>query len=144
MTEMPRKRSKKFSIRKYLRAEYGDQIRHAQAERIELERLKLEFDRRAEAASDRIDRSLNMIGSSIVTLQSGILDQNDYVFSLFDVIGEAIERVERGKTGQEKMDELVGVAEKAKKDIDRHLAKRLTELFTSKGHEAMYGTGKRT
>jgi hypothetical protein len=143
MTEMPRKRSKKFSIRKYLRTEYRDQIRHTQAERIELERLKLDFDRRAEAASDQIDRSLNMIGSSIVTLQSAILDQNDYVFSLLDVIGEAIERGDR-KTGQEKMDELVGVAEKAKKDIDRHLAKRLTDLFTSKGHEAMYGTGKKT
>lgn len=69
-----------------------------------------------------------------------------HILALLTLMAAAFEAQhgELTKTQQEKMVELQGIAEKSKEDIDRHLAKRLTQLFTSEGHEAMYGTGKQT
>ena len=69
-----------------------------------------------------------------------------HVLALLTLMAAAFEAQhgEVTKTQRERIAELAENAEKAKQDFDRHLAKRMAQLFTSEGHEAMYGAGKQT
>jgi hypothetical protein len=103
-------------------------------------------DQRALEARDPAQRNLNTAISWICSTQNLSATYYMHILALLTLMAAAFEAQhgELTKTQQEKMVELQGIAEKSKEDIDRHLAKRLTQLFTSEGHEAMYGTGKQT
>jgi hypothetical protein len=146
MTETPRDQSNKFNLLEYFENFFNEQKLQAET-RYETHRKMIEeYDRRALETRSPIERMFNMMASSMISAEDVATSQYLNILSLLDVLAAAIELepTELTQQQQERMVELRENAEKAKEDIDKHLAKRLTELFTSEGHEAMYGTGKQT
>jgi len=146
MTEIPKDQGKKFSIGEYLKSTCESENLRIQNENRKADELIQQYDRQAKEASNPIDRRLSYLASMIVRVHDAELTRHGYTLLLLNMIGQAIgaQQGDLTQTQQEKMVELRGIAEKAKEDFDKHLAKRMAQLFTSEGHEAMYGTGKQT
>jgi hypothetical protein len=146
MTETPKDQGKKFSIREYLQSTFESENLSIQNANREFDEAIQRYERQAKEASNPIDRRLNWLASLIYRVHDAELTRHIYTLALLNIVGQAIE-AQKGDLTQTQQEKMVGLrenAEKAKEDIDRHLAKRLTELCASKGHEAMYGTGKQT
>ena len=145
MTEKSNEPSSKFSIREYFENLFNDQRLQAEAQYERNRKSMEEYDQVASDAKNPVKANMYRMASWIVSTQDASTSYYVTILSLLNIIATAIEfqPAELTQTQQERMTELEQKAREVKGDIDKHLAKRLSELLTSEGHEAMYGTGKR-
>lgn len=146
MTEIPSDLSNPSNLREYLERVWNDATTKTEANRREITGLMERSDQRALEARDPAQRTLNTTISWICSVQNVTTSYYIHTLALLNLVAAAFEAQhgELTKTQQERIAALAENAEKAKQDFDKHLAKRMAQLFTSEGHEAMYGAGKQT
>jgi meiotically up-regulated gene 157 (Mug157) protein len=146
MTETPRDQSNKFNILEYFENIFNEQNLQAQAQYETHRKMMEQYDRLASDARTPSERMFNMMASCMISTEDVATSHYLLILSLLNVMAAAIELqpTELTQVQQERMVELERKAREAKGEIDKHLAKRLSELLKSEGHEAMYGTGKET
>jgi hypothetical protein len=146
MTKEPNERKNSFSVKARITETYDKWYPRAEAcvtRNAELlEKLNRDIDETTDPTlrTQLLDLRMTLVTMDNIDLKFMLL--LNMINSLTGVLDIASQ--ELSEEQKKHMVALAEQTERARKEFDEHLVKRLARLFSDSGHEAMYGSGART